>query len=417
MRRAIAVSMFIVMLLAAFCLAGPALEGSKHTFVPKEYPIEHTSPDEMVSLSSGTPFAQALFILSKFSNKFEKRVIIDPAKHKGNIGVDIDNMHWKKAFEMVLRANGIWYVRYDTYYEIVEPTSEPEKTKGGTKKEGVTADTREIRIKATFFEGDRRVMRELGIDWTTVRNGSLAIGAMSSGAQRVSENMFLAGLAKTFYDGRASVEVLLSTLELAEKGRIIATPEVVATAGKPAKILVGQEFAVNTRDYAGNIITTFYETGTILEVTPSVFKGKKGEEFINLAVKVERSSLVDPVNVTINKTEANSSILLYSGEDTAIAGLYSTERSRQRQGIPFLKDLPWWVLGIRYVAGYDRMEKKDKELVILLHASLLPKLAERLSAPPKDTDFKRLQRETETTIKSFWPRPGEGENDEAKLKD
>ena len=175
--------------------------------------------------------------------------------------------------------------------------------------------------------------------------------------------------------------------------------------------------AVNTRDFAGNIVTTFYETGTILEVTPTVFKGKKGEEFINLAVKVERSSLVDPVNVTINKTEANSSILLYSGEDTAIAGLYSTERSNQRQGIPFLKDLPWWVLGIRYVAGYDRMEKKDKELVILLHASLMPKLAERLSAPPKDTDFKRLQRETETTVKPLWPRPGEGKDDQVKLED
>ncbi len=408
MKRAIAVSTFILMLLAAFCLADPALTGSKHAFVPKQYPIEHTSPDEMISLSSGTPFAQALFILSKFSNKFEKRVIIDPVKHKGNIGIDIDNMNWKKAFEMILRANGLWYIRYDTYYQVVEPTNEAGKVKGKGKKGGVTPDTREIRIKATFFEGDRRIMRELGIDWTTVKNGSLTIGGSSLGAQRVSEDMFVAGLAKTFSNGRASVDVLLSTLESAEKGRVIATPEVVATAGKPAKILVGQEFAVNTRDFAGNIITTFYETGTILEVTPLIFKGKKGEEFINLAVKVERSNLVDPVNITINKTKADSSILLYSGEDTAIAGLYSTEWSKHRAGIPFLKDLPWWVLGIRYLVGYDRMEKKDKELVILLHASLLPKLAERLSAPPKDTDFKRLQREMDTTVKPLWPRPGKG---------
>lgn len=414
MRRAIAVSTFILMLLAVYCLADPALTGSKHTFVPKQYPIEYTSPDEMVSLSSGTPFAQALFILSKFSNKFEKRVIIDPAKHKGNIGIDIDNMNWKKAFEMILRANGLWYVRYDTYYEVVEPANKSEK--GKLKKEGVTPDTREIRIKATFFEGDRHVMRELGIDWTTIRNGSLTIGGSSLGAQKVSEQMFVAGLAKTFSHGRVSIDALLSTLESAEKGRIIATPEVVATAGKPAKILVGQEFSVNTRDFAGNVLTHFYETGTILEVTPTVFKGKNGEEFIDLKVSVERSNLVDPVNVTINKTRANSSILLYSGEDTAIAGLYSTERSRHRSGIPFLKDLPWWVLGIRYLAGYDRMEKKDKELVILLHAVLLPKLADRLSAPPKDTAFKKLQRETETTIKPLWPRPGEGKNDKVKLK-
>jgi len=415
MKKTATVLAFILILFAAFCFAESEPQGSKHPFVPKEYPIEHSSVDELVSLSSGTPFAQGLFILSKFSNKFEKKIIIDPNKHKGNIGVDIENMNWKKAFEMILRANGLWFVSYDTYYEVIEPAVEvvTQKSKGETKKKiGLTPDTREVRIKATFFEGDRHFLHELGIDWTTMRAGTLNVDARSPGHQKIIDPLvrtaletYTGGFAKTF--GSVRVEALLDTLESAEKGRIIATPEVVVMVGKSAKVLVGQEFAVNTRDYAGNIITEFYETGTILEVVPTVFKDKNEQEYIHIAVSVIRSSLVDPVNLTINKTEANSSVLLNNGEDTAIAGLYSTERRTGRSGVPFLKDLPWWVFGLRYVFGFDRIEKLDKELVILIKAELLPKLTDRLADIHKMSDFKRLDKELHETVEPLWKRPGE----------
>ncbi len=414
MKRAISVSISILVLFAAFCFAESEPQGGKHPFVPREYPIEHSSVDELVSLSSGTPFAQGLFILSKFSNKFEKKIIIDPDKHKGNIGIDIENMHWKKAFEMMLRANGLWYVSYDTYYEVIEPAAAvPSQTKDETKKKvALTSDTREVRIKATFFEGDRHFLHELGIDWTTIRAGTLNVQAGSPGHQKILDPVvrtaletYTAGFGKMF--GKVRVEALLDTLESAQKGRIIATPEVVVMVGKTAKVLVGQEFAVNTRDFAGNIITEFYETGTILEVAPTVFKDKNDREYIHLTVSVIRSSLVDPVNLTINKTEVSSSILLNDGEDAAIAGLYSTERRKGRSGVPWLKDLPLWVFGLRYVFGSDRIEKIDKELVILLNAELLPKLAERFADIDKESDFDRLDKELHETVEPLWPRPGE----------
>ncbi len=271
MKKTATVLAFILVLFAAFCLAESEPQGGKHPFVPKEYPIEHTSVDELVSLSSGTPFAQGLFILSKFSNKFEKKIIIDPNKHKGNIGVDIENMDWKKAFEMILRANGLWFVSYDTYYEVIEPAVEvvTQKSKGETKKKiGLTPDTREVRIKATFFEGDRHFLHELGIDWTTMKSGSLNVDARSPGHQKIMDpevraalDTYTGGFGQTFGDVR--VEALLDALESAEKGRIIATPEIVVMVGKSAKVLVGQEFAVNTRDFAGNIITKRESTITI----------------------------------------------------------------------------------------------------------------------------------------------------------
>jgi len=414
MKRAIAIPVSICVLFAALCFAESEPQGSKHPIVPKEYPIEHSSVDELVSLSSGTPFAQGLFILSKFSNKFEKKIIIDPDKHKGNIGIDIENMHWKKALEMILRANGLWFVSYDTYYEVIEPVAAvASKTKGKAKKKaGLSTNTREVRIKATFFEGDRHFLHELGIDWTTMRAGTLSVDAGSPGHQKIMNPLvrqaletYTAGFGKTF--GSVRVEALLDTLESSERGRIIATPEVVVMVGKSAKVLVGQEFAVNTRDFAGNIITEFYETGTILEVAPTVFKDKKNQEYIHLTVSVIRSSLVDPVNLTINKTEASSSILLNNGEDAAIAGLYSTDRRTRRSGVPWLKDLPWWFFGLRYVFGSDRIEKLDKELVILLNAELVPKLADRMADIHEESDFDRLDEELHETVEPLWKRPGE----------
>ncbi len=65
----------------------------------------------------------------------------------------------------------------------------------------------------------------------------------------------------------------------------------------------------------------------------------------------------------------------------SLGGLFVTEEVVTRNGIPFLKDLPWWVFGIRYLTGSDQTIERKKELVILLKTELLPTLQERLENP------------------------------------
>ena len=62
----------------------------------------------------------------------------------------------------------------------------------------------------------------------------------------------------------------------------------------------------------------------------------------------------------INKTTAKTQVLLLDGEETVIGGLFLNENTTVRTGIPFLKDLPWWVFGIRYLAGSDEYQHKQK---------------------------------------------------------
>jgi len=61
--------------------------------------------------------------------------------------------------------------------------------------------------------------------------------------------------------------------------------------------------------------------------------------------------------------------------------LFVNEEATVRNGIPFLKDLPWWVFGIRYLTGSDETIVRKKELIILLKAELVPTLKERFAHP------------------------------------
>ena len=88
------------------------------------------------------------------------------------------------------------------------------------------------------------------------------------------------------------------------------------------------------------------------------------------------------------KTSASTQIVMLNGEETILGGLFSNERTTERVGIPFLKDLPWWVFGIRYLTGSDKVVTTKKELVILIKAELVPTLKERLAGPRVENPIK-----------------------------
>jgi type IV pilus assembly protein PilQ len=138
-------------------------------------------------------------------------------------------------------------------------------------------------------------------------------------------------------------------------------------------------------------------------VTPTVIT-EQGVNFVHMDVTVERSS-VQPstVSTIVNKTAATTELLLLDGEEAIIGGLYSNERSNIRQGIPFLKDLPPWFFGLRYLFGYEKESVTKKELVILLRAELVPTLQERIT-----------QKTTEDRIFEKWLR--EKEDQERRMK-
>jgi type IV pilus assembly protein PilQ len=344
-------------------------------------PQEYTSADEIITLSSDMSFEQAFEILSQISNKKESRIIIDPLRRQGRIDVDIVNLPWKKALEVILKAHHLRYVMHDKFYEVLGEVQQvdPEKVP-------ITVGSREIRIEAIFFEGDRHALSEAGIDWSVLRAGNtLSSGFTVGGATATSSDLVEGNLEYNTKVGGADLSVtgLLRAFESQNLGRILAQPQIVVLSGKEGRIQVGQDFSIKTRDFAGNIMDQFYSTGTILKVTPIIYS-ENGVDFIHLAIHAERSNAIpDVVSTTINKSQADTQVLLLNGETTTVGGLYSRDAKQVRKGVPYLKDLPWWVLGLKYVFGYNLVESTDKELLVVLRASLLPDLKARFASPVK----------------------------------
>jgi type IV pilus assembly protein PilQ len=252
-------------------------------------------------------------------------------------------------------------------------------------KEVASFRSREIKISAVFFEVNLARVEEVGINWTVAKSTTPQVNAEFLAADKVSDKMFKTEFIPSVSFG--NLEFIAQLFSSYNLGEILSGPTLTVRSGEEGRIQVGQDFSIRERDFAGNLLDRFYSAGTIVKVTPQVIT-EQGVNFIHIAADVERSS-VTPGNVStiINKTKATTNLLLLDGEETIIGGLYNNEVITVRQGIPFLKDLPWYVFGLRYLFGYDKDEVNKKELVILLKAELVPTLQERITQKTKEDEL------------------------------
>ena len=205
-------------------------------------------------------------------------------------------------------------------------------------------------------------------------------------------------------------------LETEGMGETVASPNVTVQSGEKGRIQIGSDIPVQVRDFAGNTVTQFFSTGIIVDVTPTLIRqmvedGQGGEqefEFIHLEVTVEKSgSTPSSSGPTIDRSTADTQVLLLDGEQTIIGGLYNTEETVTRKGIPILKDLPGWFFGLRYVFGRTQRNVAQKELVIVLHANILDSLTDRASRPFNQELLQKQRDMIDQTVKRLNRELGE----------
>ncbi len=380
-----------------------------------EYPREYTNPNDIIAFDKSTLYVEAMEVINQFLQENRNQFIIDQSGTGGTIGVNLPAMHWEDALAFILRLKSLGIKEFDDYVEIVplsqieaENTAEQpqaQATNPNATVNGINLQTREVRINATFFEGNKRALQEIGIDWSSLTSNvpdnineivtgdgidpnlsvpqgvdfnDQFVSVSSFNASSVSQNVFNALINLGEVGPGIRVQALFSAFEADNLGEVIATPFTKAVDGKESRIQVGQDFSIKQRDIAGNVTDQFFSTGTILTVTPQVISFSD-TTFIHLTIAVERSSaLPDAVSTIINKQTASTEALLLNGEATAIAGLYRTEENKVRRGIPILKDLPPWFFGLRYLFGYNSNDYVENELIIIVQAELVKSLSERL---------------------------------------
>ncbi|MBC8383885.1 MAG: type II and III secretion system protein [Candidatus Cloacimonetes bacterium] len=387
--------LLILMLCSGLCLAQGTYQDQYQESDEEEYEPEviEYSPREIISISRTTNLVAAIRALEVISLQFENKKIVNISTNNNPIGFPINQMYWKDALKLLAKVNdfnleerpGAYIVSDESAYKSMDQSGIPGT---GMVSEIVTPRTKQVRISSIFFKTDKTLSRDIGIDWSTLLRGNVNANVNFSGANKVSDDIFKASITHNFQSGDVIIQLnaLLRILEQYQKGSVVARPTVTVISGKKGYIQVGQDFSVKSLDDAGNTTEQFFTTGIILDVTPRVIY-IDDLEAINLEVMVEKSSAVPgAVSTVINKSQSTTNVILFNGEETVIGGLFDTDRQSTRAGVPFLKDLPWWVFGLRYIFGYNSWSSITNEMIIILKAELVDNLENRMveDKPVKD---------------------------------
>ncbi len=377
----------------------------------------YQNPDELVTMSENLPFNQAIELLSKVSESTTGRRIVSTISKTDPIGIEIDNMPYDKALMIIVQYAGM---QFETKEDVIIVKRGNEVEQELTPETYASIGTREVKISAVFFEMDVQEARKVGVDWEFLLSGEdntlggllrtetessqgEGEGGTGGSTQGGLQPEFNLGVTSNFDVGGffGEATAVFKFFEDEGLGEIISSPNITVRDRNKGNIQIGSDFSVRTRDFAGNTIEKFFPTGTIIDVTPYIHH-EDGIDYMLLDISVERSSFTQTETTTeIKKTTAATQVLMLDGEEAILGGLFINEETVVRNGIPFLKDLPWWVFGIRYLTGSDETVLRKKELVILLKAELVPTLKERFENPDEGHVLGNEIKERNSQIKYY----------------
>ena len=152
------------------------------------------------------------------------------------------------------------------------------------------------------------------------------------------------------YTSAASTSVILQLLQGITDVRVLSSPNLLVLNDQPAELQVGDQVPVSTQSSqstfaAGSPIVNsieYRDTGVILKVTPRV--NSSGLVLLDIDQEVSSVSTTTSSSLdtpTISQRRVNSSVAIADGQTVALAGLISDTRSRTKNGIPVLEDIPY----------------------------------------------------------------------------
>jgi general secretion pathway protein D len=357
----------------------------------------YVNPDELVTLSADIPFNNAVSLLSKVSESTTGKKVLSTVDNDKPIGLEIKNIEYYKALIMIVQYAGLMF---DEREDVIVIKRKGDKESKIQEEYYASVNSRELNISAVFFEMDVNMARKIGLDWKFFFRKDFELGVTSgTDREKLEQQQQQAGGAggtgqqtgvtpDFLVSGKGQFDIgsyvgdataVFQFFESENVGEIIASPNITVRDGVKGRIQVGSDFSIKQRDFSGNIIENFFSTGSIIEVTPFIYT-EEGVDYILLNIQVERSSFIpDPLTTEIRKTSATTQVLMLNNEEVVLGGLFINEDINVRTGVPFLKDLPWYVFGLRYIFGADEIRVNKKELVILLRTELVPTLKDRVA--------------------------------------
>ncbi|HAJ57813.1 MAG TPA: hypothetical protein DCL35_08670 [Candidatus Omnitrophica bacterium] len=292
--------------------------------------------------------------------------------------------------------------------------------------EKIDVRPRLIMIETRLVEVNRNKLKDFGFDYATGGAGSatnpttspltvntesvtddLSAGGRSLGnvvspavfgPQASTINAANTGLQLVFQKlSGTRFEVLLHALEENVITNTLSAPNIMTLDNQEATILVGEQFPIinttvssDSANTVGVSLDEYKDIGIQLNVVPQV--SGKDRDHINMIVHpavTTAGALIENKYPRITTREAQTQVLIKSGDTIMIGGLIKDVKSESVQGIPFLRKIP--LLG--KVFERKTYDTEKVELLIFITASIvddknltseqLASLEERLNLRPK----------------------------------
>ncbi len=215
--------------------------------------------------------------------------------------------------------------------------------------------------------------------------------------------------------GPGNVRILVNALATDSRVKILSSPSVLATDNRPARIQVGSEEPIATGSVSSPISTStpggtgfassttvqYRNTGRIVTIIPQV--NSKG--LVNLQALVEVSQRGQNVVVgqesfpAFDIRQAETTAVVQDGDTLAIGGMIAENKRNDKNGIPYLMDIP--VLGRFFRTTSDDTTRTELIMLITPHVirsrtegtEVTEELKSKLSTLRNDLERMRLERE------------------------
>lgn len=228
-------------------------------------------------------------------------------------------------------------------------------------------------VSVKVLEVRRSRVEEIGLRWEAQNRYNQGVASIGSGIANAVGQSVVSGLFGTarFTVDRLALNAFIDFLRSDGSAVLLAEPVILASNGAPARFLAGGELPIpvpflNAAGGTSTLGYTFKPYGVTLAFTGTILEGDRVRlELAPEVSAVDRSQAVEFAGTrvpAITTRTVETTVVLKFGESVAIAGLRSTDSSRNQRRLPF--STPFGIGDI--LAGNRADADNDMELVLIV---------------------------------------------------
>ncbi|MGR9086970.1 MAG: type II secretion system secretin GspD [Gammaproteobacteria bacterium] len=240
----------------------------------------------------------------------------------------------------------------------------------------------QVLIDATIVEVNLVDDLQYGIQWflsngndAIANNPSSSLATLRDAAESAALAAATGGFSAIYSSG--SVKALLRAQSSLDNINVISSPSLMVLNNQQAKINVGDQVPIQTSTLTNAVASgtgtgtglaqaaqiQYLDTGVTLEVTPRVnANGMVIMEIKQIVSDPKTTTTGVTTSPTISKREIQSFVAVVDGETIVLGGLIKNNNTSNRNGIPWLHELPW----IGPLFGATQKNNTKSELVVLI---------------------------------------------------